>query len=47
MASGGLVSIGRTRIADRLADRIGQRHPSVVVLRDGRLVRRVVDPHPY
>ncbi|MBQ0892965.1 tetratricopeptide repeat protein [Micromonospora sp. U56] len=47
MASGGLVSIGRTRIADRLADRIGQRHPSVLVLRDGRLVRRVVDPHPY
>ncbi|MEV4493702.1 FxSxx-COOH system tetratricopeptide repeat protein [Micromonospora coxensis] len=47
MASGGRVSIGRTRIADRLADRIGQHHPSVIVLRDGRLVRRVLDPHHY
>ncbi|TDB72049.1 FxSxx-COOH system tetratricopeptide repeat protein [Micromonospora sp. KC723] len=47
MASGGRVSIGRTRVADRLADRIGQHHPSVLVLRDGRLVRRVLDPHHY
>ncbi|MEH0937928.1 FxSxx-COOH system tetratricopeptide repeat protein [Micromonospora psammae] len=47
MASGGVVSIGRMRIADRLANRIGQHHPSVVVLRDGRFVRRVLDPHPY
>ncbi|MGX4654268.1 FxSxx-COOH system tetratricopeptide repeat protein [Micromonospora sp. SCSIO 07396] len=46
-ASGGKVSIGRIRLADRLADRIGQEHPSVVVLRDGRYVRRVLDPHPY
>ncbi|MEU3456589.1 FxSxx-COOH system tetratricopeptide repeat protein [Micromonospora sp. NPDC006766] len=46
-ASGGRVSIGRMRIADRLADRIGQEHPSVVLLRDGRYVRRVLDPHPY
>ncbi|MFJ6194478.1 FxSxx-COOH system tetratricopeptide repeat protein [Micromonospora sp. NPDC092111] len=46
-ATGGVVSIGRMRLADRLADRIGQEHPSVVVLRDGRYVRRVLDPHPY
>ncbi|MFI9644434.1 FxSxx-COOH system tetratricopeptide repeat protein [Micromonospora sp. NPDC051925] len=46
-ASGGVVSIGRVRLADRLADRIGQEHPSVVVLRAGRYVRRVLDPHPY
>lgn len=46
-ASGGRVSIGRMRIADRLANRIGQHHPSVVLLRDGRYVRRVLDPHPY
>ncbi|WFE65712.1 FxSxx-COOH system tetratricopeptide repeat protein [Micromonospora sp. WMMD714] len=45
--SGGVVSIGRVRLADRLADLIGQEHPSVVVLRDGRYVRRVLDPHPY
>ncbi|MFG2013091.1 FxSxx-COOH system tetratricopeptide repeat protein [Micromonospora sp. NPDC048868] len=45
--SGGRVSIGRMRIADRLANRVGQHHPSVVVLRDGRYVRRVLDPHPY
>ncbi|TDB79937.1 FxSxx-COOH system tetratricopeptide repeat protein [Micromonospora sp. KC721] len=47
MASGGRVSIGRTRVADQLADRVGQHHPSVLVLRDGRLVRRVLDPHHY
>ncbi|MEU7982447.1 FxSxx-COOH system tetratricopeptide repeat protein [Micromonospora sp. NPDC049081] len=46
-ATGGTVSIGRMRLADRLADRIGQEHPSVVVLRAGRYVRRVLDPHPY
>ncbi|MEO3778016.1 FxSxx-COOH system tetratricopeptide repeat protein [Micromonospora sp. B11E3] len=46
-ASGGLVSIGWTRVADRLADRVGQEHPSVVLLRAGRYVRRVLDPHPY
>ncbi|TWH70473.1 tetratricopeptide repeat protein [Micromonospora olivasterospora] len=45
--SGGAVSIGWARIADRLADRVGQEHPSVVLLRDGRYVRRVLDPHPY
>jgi hypothetical protein len=46
-ASGGRASIGRMRVADRLADRVGQEHPSVVMLRDGRYVRRVLDPHPY
>lgn len=46
-ASGGKASIGWARIADRLANRIGQEHPSVLLLRDGRYVRRVLDPHPY
>ncbi|MEH1167719.1 FxSxx-COOH system tetratricopeptide repeat protein [Micromonospora sp. CPCC 205539] len=46
-ASGGVVSIGRVRIADRLADQVGQEHPSVVLLRAGRYVRRVLDCHPY
>ncbi|MBF9129557.1 tetratricopeptide repeat protein [Plantactinospora sp. S1510] len=39
--------IERMRIADRLADRVGQHHPSVTALREGRYVRRLLDPHPY
>ncbi|QGN48564.1 tetratricopeptide repeat protein [Micromonospora sp. WMMC415] len=46
-ATGGAGSIERMRLADRLANRIGQHHPSVVNLREGRYVRRVLDPHPY
>ncbi|MFI6265639.1 FxSxx-COOH system tetratricopeptide repeat protein [Micromonospora sp. NPDC051006] len=46
-ASGATGSIERMRLADRLANRIGQHHPSVVNLREGRYVRRVLDPHPY
>jgi tetratricopeptide (TPR) repeat protein len=40
-------SIVRMQIADDLANRIGAHHPSVVGLRDGRYVRRILDPHPY
>ncbi|MEV1332645.1 FxSxx-COOH system tetratricopeptide repeat protein [Micromonospora costi] len=46
-AAGGAGSIERMRLADRLANRIGQHHPSVVRLREGQYVRRVLDPHPY
>lgn len=44
---GGTGSNDRIRLADRLANRIGQHHPSVVNLREGRYVRRVIDAHPY
>ncbi|GGM39700.1 FxSxx-COOH system tetratricopeptide repeat protein [Dactylosporangium sucinum] len=37
----------RIRIADQLANRIGQDHPSVLALREGRYIRRILDPHPY
>ncbi|MEE6263340.1 FxSxx-COOH system tetratricopeptide repeat protein [Plantactinospora sonchi] len=40
-------NIERIRIADRLANRIGQHHPSVTGLRAGRYLRRLLDPHPY
>ncbi|MCW3842874.1 FxSxx-COOH system tetratricopeptide repeat protein [Micromonospora yasonensis] len=30
-----------------VAGRIGSNHPSVVELKRGRLLRRVIDPHPY
>ncbi|WP_433206673.1 FxSxx-COOH system tetratricopeptide repeat protein [Dactylosporangium sp. CS-047395] len=37
----------RDRVADRLADRVGRQHPSVVALRAGRYVRLILDPHVY
>ncbi|WP_432839253.1 FxSxx-COOH system tetratricopeptide repeat protein [Dactylosporangium sp. CA-092794] len=44
---GGSASPERATVTDLLASRIGQRHPSVVAFRDGRYVRRVLDPHRY
>ncbi|GIJ79835.1 MinD-like ATPase involved in chromosome partitioning or flagellar assembly [Micromonospora phaseoli] len=32
---------------EAVVGRIGSHHPSVLELRRGRLVRRVIDPHPY
>jgi MinD-like ATPase involved in chromosome partitioning or flagellar assembly/tetratricopeptide (TPR) repeat protein len=34
-------------IIDRLAQRIGDRHGAVLALRDGKLLRRIIDPHPF
>jgi hypothetical protein len=31
----------------RLAEAIGASHPAVAALRDGRLLRRIIDPHPF
>jgi hypothetical protein len=38
---------GPEPIIDRLASRLGDDHPAVAALRDGRLLRRVIDPHPF
>jgi hypothetical protein len=32
---------------DAFADRVGQRHPAVAALRRDRLLRRIIDPHPF
>ncbi|MFC5007713.1 FxSxx-COOH system tetratricopeptide repeat protein [Dactylosporangium cerinum] len=38
----------RVNIAiDKFADRVGQGHPAVQALRRGRLLRRIIDPHPF
>jgi MinD-like ATPase involved in chromosome partitioning or flagellar assembly len=35
------------RAIERLAQRLGADHPAVASLRDGRLLRRIIDPHPF
>ncbi|MEV4514379.1 tetratricopeptide repeat protein [Dactylosporangium sp. NPDC049525] len=32
---------------DAFADRVGRAHPAVQALRRGRLLRRVIEPHPF
>lgn len=32
---------------DRIARRVGTAHPAVAALRHGRLLRRIIDPHPF
>ena len=46
-ADAGSPSRERARIVERLGSHVGQHHPSVVALREGRFVRRILDPHPY
>ncbi|MET8349337.1 MULTISPECIES: FxSxx-COOH system tetratricopeptide repeat protein [unclassified Micromonospora] len=36
-----------TAVADRLAEVLGQEHPTVQTLRERRFVVRVIDPHPF
>jgi MinD-like ATPase involved in chromosome partitioning or flagellar assembly/tetratricopeptide (TPR) repeat protein len=36
-----------TERINRLAQRVGDNHPAVGALREGRLVRRIIDPHPF
>ncbi|NUT36621.1 MAG: tetratricopeptide repeat protein [Hamadaea sp.] len=37
----------RTRVLARLVQRLGTAHPAVRALRDGRLLHRIVEPHPF
>ncbi|MFI5914871.1 FxSxx-COOH system tetratricopeptide repeat protein [Dactylosporangium sp. NPDC051541] len=44
---GGTIGAERARLIDQLGSRVGQHHPSVTALKDGRYIRRILDPHPY
>lgn len=43
----GQPSPDETRVIDRLAQLIGENHPSVKALRSSGYVHRVIDPHPF
>lgn len=36
-----------TAAIDAFAERVGQSHPAVKALRRGKLLRRIIDPHPF
>jgi MinD-like ATPase involved in chromosome partitioning or flagellar assembly len=38
---------GEEAIIERLALRLGEHHGAVTALREGRLLRRIIDPHPF
>ena len=46
-ADGAAVSGDARAIIDRLARRIGDDHTTVIALRDGRMLSRIIDPHPF